>query len=205
VQVRMTYTLTHANEWRIDYHAESDAATPFNITNHSYFNLRDAGATPHLDHHLMIDADRMTQSDAGLLPTGAILSVEGTAFDFRQGKTIGQDFASFGISPPGLDHNFVIDHADTGSLRRCARLWDLVSGRSMECWTTEPAVQVYSGNVLKGTARGKSGNRYPRWTGICFETQHYPDSVNHPSFPSTILRPGKAFESTTIYRFGAVR
>lgn len=199
VKAKVIYTLSDA-ALRITYEATTDAATPINLTNHSYFNLKDAGATTHHDHLLQLDCDRYTPVDAGLIPTGELASVKGTPFDFTAPKPIGQDLQKTGGSPTGFDHNLVLGRSGN-ALARCARVVEKSTGRVMECWTTEPAVQFYSGNFLDGTITGKAGHVYRQYSGFCLETQHYPDSVNQPSFPSTILRPGQIYRSTTEYRF----
>lgn len=199
VTARVTYTVTD-NALRIDYEATTDAPTPINLTNHTYFNLKDAGATTHVDHELTLDCDRYTPVNGELIPTGEIASVKGTAFDFTSPKPIGRDLLTVGEKPKGFDHNFVLARSGN-SLARCARVVEKTTGRVMECWTTEPAVQFYSGNFLDGTITGKLGHVYQQYAGFCLETQHYPDSVNQPNFPNTILRPGQTYRSTTEYRF----
>lgn len=200
VTSHVTYTLTD-NVLRIDYEVTTDAPTPINLTNHTYFNLKDAGATPHLEHELQMDCDRYTPVDAGLIPTGEVASVMGTPLDFTTAKPIGKDIGKIDADPKGFDHNLILSRSGT-SLARCARVVEQTTGRTMECWTTEPAVQFYSGNFLDGTITGKLGHLYRQYHGFCLETQHYPDSVNQPSFPNTILRPGEVYRSTTEYRFG---
>lgn len=203
VTARVTYTLAD-NLLRIDYEASADAPTPINLTNHTYFNLKDAGASTHFDHELLLECDRYTPVDAGLIPTGEIASVKGTPLDFTSPKPIGRDLLVIDANPKGYDHNMVL--ARRGSaLARCARVAEKTTGRVMECWTTEPAVQFYSGNFLDGTITGKRGTVYQQYAGFCLETQHYPDSVNRPGFPDTILRPGQTYRSTTEYRFGTDR
>ena len=199
VDVVATYTLTAAGVLRIEYGATCDAATPINLTNHTYFNLKDGGASSVADHVLTLDAAGYTPVDAALMPTGAISPVRGTPFDFTTAKPIGRDLRAAGGTPIGFDHNFVIKGA---GLRRCARVVEPTSGRSFECWTTEPAVQFYSGNFLDGSSIGKGGVAYQQYAGFCLETQHYPNSANVPTFPNTILRPGETFRSATEYRFG---
>ncbi len=200
LKTKMTYAINDAGTLRIDYEVTTNAPTPVNLTNHSYFNLKDAGATTHLDHELMLDCDRYTPVDAGLIPTGEIASVKGTPLDFTAPKTIGRDLQKIDATPKGYDHNLILVRSGT-ALSRCARVVEKTTGRVMECWTTEPAVQFYSGNFLDGTITGKHGNVYRQYSGFCLETQHYPDSANQPSFPNTILRPGEVYRSTTEYRF----
>lgn len=201
LEVRVVYTLTTAGAWRIDYEATAvDAATPINLTQHAYFNLRDAGKNT-IDEHLMeIFAQAITESDDALMPTGKIKQVANTVFDFRTPKPIGQDLKNVGNIPVGFDHNYIID-GPPGTLRHAAQVYEPHTGRVMSVLTTEPAMQFYCGNFLDGTFNGHDGFAYEQHTGFCLETQHYPDAPNIPTFPDTILRPGKTYRSTTEYRF----
>jgi aldose 1-epimerase len=201
LSVTVTYLLTDKNELKIDYEAQTDKDTVVNLTNHSYFNLSGAGTGDILKYILYLNADKYTPVDATLIPTGEIASVAGTPLDFRKPTTIGGRIAEIkGIG--GYDHNFVLN-GQTGALRVAARVSDPDSGREIEVWTTEPGVQFYSSIGLNGSIKGKGGVAYQKYGAICLETQHYPDSPNHPHFPSTELKPGQHFHSETIYKFSA--
>jgi aldose 1-epimerase len=198
----VTYTLTEKDELRIDYEATTDKPTVLNLTNHTYWNL--AGAGDVLGHELKMNASRFTAVDDALIPTGEIRPVAATPLDFTTAKLIGRDIAALKgeKSPRGYDHNYVIDAAKPDELTLAAEVRDPASGRTMRVLTTQPGVQIYTGNHLKNVA-GRGGAIYGQHAGVCFETQHYPDSPNHPDFPSTVLRPGETFRSTTIYEFSA--
>lgn len=198
LSLEVVYRLTDENELQIEYTAKTDKATPVNFTNHSYFNLN--GGKDILGHILSLQAENYTPVDATLIPTGEIESVRGTPLDFTHPVAIGARIGEMKGYPGGYDHNFVLS-GKMGHQKLAARVADSVSGRQMEVWTTEPAVQFYSGNFLDGTITGKRGVVYGKHSGFCLETQHHPDAINHPNFPSIILRPGSAYRSETRYRF----
>jgi aldose 1-epimerase len=203
--VRVRYTWTDGNALRIEYAANTDAPTIVNLTNHSYFNLKDAGKTDILATELQLFADHYSPVDATLIPTGEAAPVAGTPFDFRQpmqiGSRINQQQDEQIKNGGGYDHNYIISRRTKDGLELTARVHEATTGRVMEVWTTEPGVQFYTGNFLDGSYIGKGGTVYNRRAGFCFETQHYPDSPNQPEFPSTVLRPGETYHSTTEYRF----
>jgi aldose 1-epimerase len=206
LHVTVRYTLTDDDRLIVDYHATTDRATPVNLTQHSYFNLAGAGHGDVLKHVVMINADAFTPIDSTLIPTGEIRSVAGTPFDFRKPTAIG---ARIDEPDPqlryghGYDHNFVLHRlpGDT-AVSLAARVYEPASGRVMEIYTDQPGLQFYSGNYLDGTLKGKGGAVYGRRSGFAMETQHFPDSPNHPGFPSTILKAGQEYRTRTIYVFG---
>ena len=205
LQAQVTYTLTDSDELVVDYLATTDAPTPVNLTQHSYFNLAGHGAGDILGHELVIAADEFTPVEATLIPTGEIVPVEGTPFDFRTphaiGERIGADDEQLGYGG-GYDHNWVLNGTPADGMTLAAQVHEPTSGRTMEIITTEPGIQFYSGNFLDGTLTGKEGAVYRHRTGFCLETQHYPDSPNKPAFPSTILNPGEEYRTRTVFRFG---
>jgi aldose 1-epimerase len=203
LSVKVLYTLTGQNELKIEYSATTDKDSVVNFTNHSYFNLAGQGNGNILQQQLMIRADRFTPIDATSIPTGELRSVKGTPFDFTNATAIGaridQDDQQLRMGR-GYDHNWVLNGGTAGALSLAAQAYDPQSGRLLEVWTTEPGLQFYAGNFLDGI-RGRDGKIYNRRDAFCLETQHFPDSPNHPNFPSTVLKPGQHFQSTTVYKF----
>ncbi len=203
LSVTVKYTVS-GNELEIDYSATTDKPTVLNLTNHSYFNLAGQGNGTILDDELKLNASRFTPVDSTLIPTGQLKSVVGTPFDFlkphKVGERINADDEQLKLGHSGYDHNFVID-GDKKGLKPTAEVYDPGSGRVLHVLTTEPGVQFYTANFLDGSIKGKGGIAYPRNAALCLETQHFPDSPNHPSFPTTVLNPGSEFHSTTVYQF----
>lgn len=202
LEATVTYTLTPDRELRLDYTAVTDRTTIVNLTNHSYFNLTGTGTI--LDHTLQLNADAFTPIGADLIPTGEIRNVSGTPMDFREpvaiGKRVDEPDEQLGYAG-GYDHNFVLNN-QSGSLRRAAKVSESGTGRTLEVFTTQPGMQFYSGNFLDGSLTGKRGVVFVKRSGFCVEPQHFPDSPNHPNFPTTVLEPGEEYKQTTVFRFG---
>ena len=203
LESKVTYTWTDANELQIDYEARTDKPTVINLTNHSYFNLKDGGASPILGHEMTIHADSYTPTDDTGIPTGELATLDGTPLDFREPTAIGlriddeHEQIRFGA---GYDHNYVLNRESDG-LALAATAYDPESGRAVDVLTEEPGVQLYTGNYLDGHHVGKGGVAYGHRSGFCLETQHFPDSPNQPDFPSTALRPGETYSTSTVYKF----
>jgi aldose 1-epimerase len=205
LDVTLVYTLTAENELKIDFSAVTDKKTVLNLTNHAYYNLKGEGSGDILGHTLEIFADKITPVDASLIPTGKMMNVENTPFDFRKPKRIGENINDTLVEQirfgKGFDHNWVLNKTND-SLSLAARLSEAESGRTIEVWTTDPAIQFYSGNFMNGATIGKSGKAYNFRTAVAMEPQHYPDSPNHPEFPSVLLIPGKKYHHLIVVKFG---
>ena len=207
LETKVTYTLGEKKELRIDYAAVTDAPTVINLTNHSYFNLLGEGEGTIYDHILVLNADRYTPVNQNLIPTGELAAVAETPFDFRNAKVIAAGVRAAHpqvVLAQGYDLNFALNREGLGEgeLGFAAKVYEPRYGRSMEVWTTEPGIQFYSGNFLDSTLVGASSRMYRQGDGLALETQHFPNSPNQPEFPSTVLRPGDRYETTTVYRFG---
>jgi aldose 1-epimerase len=200
VNVTVIYSLTGKNALKIQYYATTDEPTPINLTNHSYFNLKDGGKSDILGHVLKVYASHYTPVDDNQIPTGKIAPVAGTPIDFTTAKPIGRDIQAMGGDPIGYDHNFALDNQD-GSFAKAAEVYEPTTGRWMQVWTTMPGMQLYSGNFLDGTVKGKGGTVYQQHSAFALECQDYPDAINHKNFPSCVLTPGLVYRQITEYRF----
>jgi len=203
LKIAVIYTLTNSDGLRIQYAAQTDKPTILNLTNHSYFNLAGAGAGSILEHEIKLHASRITAVGKDLIPTGKIKDVAGTPLDLRDWTPIGEKIEAVGGVPVGYDHNYVLDRWPSARPVLAAEVREPKSGRVMKVLTDQPGIQFYTGNFLDGTVRGKGGKVYRQHDAFCLETQHFPDSPNHAEFPSTVLRPGEGFRSTTVYKFSA--
>lgn len=204
LSVKVVFTLANTNELKIDYSATTDKDTVLNLTNHSYFNLSGKGEGDILGTELTLHASKFTPVDATLIPTGELRAVKGTPFDFTKSTAIGarinQDDEQLKLAG-GYDHNWVLDAGKTVSLHLAAQAYDPTSGRELEVLTTEPGIQFYTGNFLDGSIHGKGGKVYNKHAAFCLETQHFPDSPNHPKFPTTELKPGQRYHTMTVFKF----
>ncbi|MFJ2818871.1 aldose epimerase family protein [Streptomyces sp. NPDC087294] len=206
LRVKVTYTLTRHGAWHIDYEATTDKATVVNLTSHVYWNLAGEGSGSVEDHELTIAAARYTPTDPGLIPTGELAKVSGTPFDFRSAKAIGRDLRAGHVQQvqaKGFDHNWVLDKGISATPEKVATLRDPHSGRTLSIATDQPGLQFYTGNFLDGTLTGTGGHTYRQGDALCLETQHFPDSPNQPSFPTTVLRPGQTYRTSTVHTFGS--
>jgi aldose 1-epimerase len=204
----ITYTLTDNNEVVIDMRATTTKATPVNLAHHSYFNLAGHGSGTIHDHSLQMFGGKYTKSGTDLIPTGEIVTVNGTPFDFTQPKPLGKDLKAAGGDPVGFDLNYVLDTPASDRPRLGARVTEPKSGRTMEVWTTEPGLQLYTSNFMDGKLTGKGGSVYPQYAALCLEAQKFPDSINHPEWKeisNSVLRPGETYKQTTIYKFGTAK
>jgi len=207
MNLEVTYILNDHNQLIITYRATTDQNTPINLTNHVYLNLNGHNAGEALDHHLCLNASYYLPVDDQIIPTGIIEPVEKSPFDFRQAKTIGQDIFAKGQQMQltgGFDHCWVTDHAEKGRLRQAAMLYSPITGRQATVYTDQPGIQFYTGNFITPELQAKAGAVYGKYSGLCLETQHFPDSPNQTRFPSTILKPSEIFQSTTIYQFDVI-
>jgi aldose 1-epimerase len=204
LNVRVVYSLTENNELIIDYNATTDRPTHVNLTNHSYFNLAAGNFEPVYEHELQIHAKQFVPGDEALIPLGELWDVKDTPMDFNQttsiGKRINDDYEQL-KKGKGYDHTYVLNN-EKGALIKYANVYEPSTGRTMECWTSEPGVQLYTANHFNGKQTGKNGVKYQRHAALCLETQHYPDTPNQPGFPTTLLRPEQIYKTTTIYKFG---
>jgi len=199
LKVTVKYIFNNENELKLIYHATTDKSTYLNLTNHSYFNLTGCNEDV-INHELMVNSDQITIVNDELIPTGELAEVENTPFDFRMAKSIGTDIAKVGL---GYDQNFVLNKEAPG-LTLAATVYEQVTGRVMEVFTTEPGIQLYTSNYLDGSITGKNGHVYKKHYGLCLETQHFPDAMHHPEFPSILLKPGEVYSQETIYHFKTI-